>query len=115
MTKSHSRMQRLLNTITNEQEFSSQSKKILSVFFLFISSLLSFQSITGKILFFFDKEISIAPDLLSAAIALALIVPLYGRGILKWSPSIHGIIMFVLLLAVFSSIAKLAYAGGGDI
>ncbi|MDA7448739.1 hypothetical protein N8785_01405 [Planktomarina temperata] len=52
---------------------------------------------------------------MSATIALALIIPLYGRGILKWSPSIHGLIMFVLLLAVFSSISKLAYAGGDDV
>jgi len=108
-------LQKTLDAITNEKEFSAQSKKILSIFFLLVSSLLSFQSIVGTKFFFFPKDISISPDLLSATIALALIIPLYGRGILKWSPSIYGIIMFTLLLAVFSSISKLAYAGGGDI
>ena len=84
-------LQKALDTVTNEKEFSSQSKKVLSIVFLLISFLLSFQSIAGTRLLFFPKEISISPDLLSAAIALALIIPLYGRGILKWSPSIHGL------------------------
>jgi hypothetical protein len=108
-------LQKALDTVTNEKEFSSQSKKVLSIVFLLISFLLSFQSIAGTRLLIFPKEISISPDLLSAAIALALIIPLYGRGILKWSPSIHGVVMFVLLLAVFASTSKLAYAGGGNI
>jgi len=104
-----------LETLTNEKEFSSEVKKGLSALFLFISSVLSFQSIAGTKLLIFPKEIYISPDLLSATLALALILPLYGRGVLKWSPSIYGILMFTLLLAVFSSITKLAYAGGGDL
>ena len=115
MTQTRKLLRNALDSITNEKEFSGQSKKILSVIFLLVSFLLSFQSIAGTRLFFFPKDISISPDLLSATIALALIIPLYGRGILKWSPSIHGLIMFVLLLAVFSSISKLAYAGGDDV
>lgn len=101
MTQTRKLVRNALDAITNEKEFSGQSKKILSVIFLLVSFLLSFQSIAGTRLFFFPKDISISPDLLSATIALALIIPLYGRGILKWSPSIHGLIMFVLLLAVF--------------
>jgi len=115
MKQTKTLLRNALDAVTNEKEFSGQSKKILSIVFLLVSCLLSFQSITGTRLFFFPKDISIAPDLLSATIALALIIPLYGRGILKWSPSIHGLIMFVLLLAVFSSISKLAYAGGDDV
>lgn len=115
MKQTNSLLQKALDNITSEEEFSGQSKKILSVVFLLISFLLSFQSIVGTRLFFFPKDISIAPDLLSATIALALVIPLYGRGILKWSSSIYGLIMFVLLLAVFSSISKLAYAGGGEV
>jgi hypothetical protein len=115
MKQTNSLLQKALDSITSEEEFSGQSKKILSVVFLLISCLLSFQSIVGTRLFFFPKDISIAPDLLSATIALALVVPLYGRGILKWSSSIYGLMMFVLLLAVFSSISKLAYAGGGEV
>lgn len=115
MKQTKTLLRNALDAVTNEKEFSGQSKKILSIVFLLVSCLLSFQSIAGTRFFFFPKDISIAPDLLSATIALALIIPLYGRGILKWSPSIHGLIMFVLLLAVFSSISKLAYAGGDDV
>ena len=115
MKKTNAMIKKALYTVTNEKEFSALWKKILSIVFLLVSCMLSFQSIAGTRLFFFPKDISISPDLLSATIALALVVPLYGRGILKWSPSIHGVVMFVLLLAVFSSISKLAYAGGGDV
>ena len=56
-------IQKALDTITNEKEFSAQSKKILSVAFLLVSCILSFQSIVGTRLFFFPKDISISPDL----------------------------------------------------
>ena len=112
MKKTNAMIKKALYTVTNEKEFSALWKKILSIVFLLVSCMLSFQSIAGTRFFFFPKEISISPDLLSATIALALVIPLYGRGILKWSSSIYGVIMFVLLLAVFSSISKLAYAGG---
>lgn len=103
-----------ITSITCEKEFSHEVKKFLSLLLLLFSSLLSFQSIVGTQFLFFPKEIYISPDLLSSALALALILPLYGRGILKWSPSVYGIIIFALLLAVFASISKLAYSGGGD-
>lgn len=115
MKRTRTAFLKTLNILTDEKEFSSEAKKGLSALFLFISSLLSFQSLVGTKFLFFPKEIYISPDLLSATLALALILPLYGRGILKWSSSIYGILMFTLLLAVFSSITKLAYAGGGDL
>lgn len=115
MKKTRTAFLNAIDILTDEQEFSLRAKKILSALLLAISSLLSFQSIAGTRFLFFPKEIYISPDLLSSTLALALIIPLYGRGILRWSPSVYGIIMFILLLAVFSSITKLAYAGGGDI
>ncbi|WP_449044153.1 hypothetical protein [Paracoccus versutus] len=53
-------------------------------------------------LHFFSKNYSIKPTLISGAAALAMLTPLYVRGILRWRKSIYGLIVFVLLWTVYS-------------
>lgn len=109
------RHEKVLDYITDEAELSSRAKRILSISCLVLAMLLSLQSLTGVRFFIFRYDISISPDLISSMIALALIIPLYARNILKWSASKYGILSFILFLSVFSSISKLAYAGVSDI
>ncbi|WP_323717084.1 hypothetical protein [Paracoccus aminovorans] len=44
-----------------------------------------------------------------------MLLPLYARGILKWSKSIYGLIMLVLLWTVYSSIIQMALNGKSNI
>lgn len=100
---------------TDERAFTYGTQKVLSLVFLGLAVGLSLLSYTGKRFIFFTAEYSIAPDLLSGVVALCLIVPLYARGILRWSSSIYGTLIFVLFLAVYASLAKLALLGNGNI
>jgi len=48
----------------------------------------------------------------SSAIAVALIAPLYLRGLLKWNKSPFTTISFVLILGVFASFVEMSILGG---
>lgn len=106
---------KLITAATDEQELSYSTQKVLSILLLGFAVGLSLLSYTGTRFFFFSANYSISPDLISGVVALCLIIPLYARGILRWSASIYGTIMFVMFLAVYASLAKLALLGGGDI
>lgn len=106
---------KLVSAATDERAFTYATQKVLSLVFLSIAVGLSLLSYTGKRFIFFTAEYSIAPDLISGVVALCLIVPLYARGILRWSSSIYGTLILVLFLAVYASLAKLALLGNGDI
>lgn len=106
---------KLVSAATDERAFTYGTQKLLSLVFLGIAVGLSLLSYTGKRFIFFTAEYSIAPDLVSGVVALCLIVPLYARGILRWSSSIYGTLIFVLFLAVYASLAKLALLGNGDV
>ena len=108
-------IKKIISAVTDERGFTYTTKKFLSIAFLAYASFLTLQSYTGKILFFFKTDLSIAPDFVSGVIALFLILPLYARGILRWSASIYGTLMFLLFLSVYSSLAKLALLGKGDL
>lgn len=106
---------KIVSAATDEQTFTYGTQKRLSVLFLGFAVGLSLLSYTGKRFIFFNADYSISPGFISGVVALCLIVPLYARGILRWSSSVYGTLMFVLFLAVFASLAKLALLGKGDV
>lgn len=106
---------KLVSAATDERALTYTTQKVLSLVFLALAVGLSLLSYTGTRFIFFTAEYSITPDLISGVVALCLIVPLYARGILRWSSSIYGTLIFVLFLAVFASLAKLALLGNGNI
>lgn len=106
---------KLISAATDERAFTYGTQKVLSLLFLGLAVGLSHLSYTGTRFIFFTAEYSIAPDLISGVVAFCLIVPLYARGILRWSASIYGTLIFLLFLAVYASLAKLALLGNGNI
>ena len=108
-------LKKIVSAATDEQTFTDGTQKVLSILFLGFSVGLSLLSYSGKRFIFFTADYSISPDFISGVVALCLILPLYARGILRWSSSIYGTLMFVLFLAVYASLAKLALLGKGDV
>lgn len=108
-------LKKIMSVATDEREFSHSTKKILSIIFLSFSAFLSLLSYSGRHLIFFTSDYSISPDFISGVIALSLMVPLYARGILRWSSSIYGSVMFFLFLMVYAALAKLALLGENEI
>jgi hypothetical protein len=105
----------IIGAATDEREFSHTTVKALSILFLSVSAVLSLLSYTGKRFYVFDHDYSITPDFISGVVALCLIIPLYARGILRWSSSVYGVLMFFLFLMVYAALAKLALLGAGKI
>jgi hypothetical protein len=106
---------KIVGAATDERSFTYATQKLLSILFLGVAVGVSLISYSGKRFIFLTADYSISPDFISGVIALCLIVPLYARGILRWSSSIYGTLMFVLFLAVYASLAKLALLGKGDV
>jgi hypothetical protein len=99
--------------VTSEEEFSTTTTKLLSLFFLTVAFILSLMSYDGgAFLYFIPKSsIIIRPDFISSGISLTLLTPLYARGILRWSKSAYGMVMFILFWSVFASIFQLGLVG----
>lgn len=108
-------LKKIADAAADERDFSYTTRKILSIVLLSFSTFLALLPYTGTRFIFFKANFSIAPDFISGVVALFLILPLYARGILRWSSSIYGSLMFVLFLAVYASLAKLALLGKGDL
>jgi hypothetical protein len=106
---------KIVGAATDERSFTYATQKLLSIMFLGVAVGVSLISYSGKRFIFLTADYSISPDFISGVIAMCLIIPLYARGILRWSSSIYGTLMFVLFLAVYASLAKLALLGKGDI
>lgn len=103
-----------LDKITDETEFSTKMKKKVAVLLLILAAYLTTVPYTGKVLFF-KVDRSITPDFISSVAGISLLLPMYGRGLIKWSFSIYGVAMFVLFLMIYAAIIKLAFMGGGNI
>ncbi len=101
--------------LTSEQEFSERATKLLAIAFLLISAGLCFVTYKHKSFLGFTKSLDIRPDLVSGSIALVMITPLYARGVLKWSKSIYGITILVLLWIIYAGLIKTAIGGKTDI
>ena len=108
-------IKQILQAAIDERDFSQATKKLSSILLLSFAAFLSLLSYTGKRFLVFTADYSISPDFISGVIALCLIIPLYARGILRWSASTYGMLMFFLFLTVYAALAKLALLGGGEI
>lgn len=124
----------LLKDVAEDNELKSGTLRILSLAFLLIAATLSVLEYTRPTTWLewvsssvsrswwwspwwpFQTParataISFKPDLINGLIALALVAPLYMRGLLKWKPSLYSIISFCLILLVFASFVTMALGG----
>lgn len=100
--------------LTSEETLSERTTKLLAILFLLVATALCFKNYSAPSLHFFSKNYSIQPTLISGAAALAMLTPLYARGILRWSKSIYGLIVFVLFWTVYSGIISIALNGDSN-
>jgi hypothetical protein len=97
--------------LVDEREFSHSTRKLLSLICLVIAATIGFMTFTCTKWLFFTDKCSLAPGLISAPIAIAFVLPLYLRGILRWSSSVFGLLSFALFTSVFASLISLAVGG----
>ena len=107
---------RIRDAVANENELNKESLRFLSLLALAICAGMSFIQYTYPRTFLWviprsDGSVTFKPAFISTIIGVALIAPLYIRGILKWTKSIYGIISFILILMVFASFIELAVSG----
>ena len=102
--------------ITDDNEISKEWQRFASLIFLafaFLLSLLPYER--ARMGGLWHSAVSITPDLMSTSVGLALIAPLYLRGLLKWNSSPFTTISFVLILGVFASFVQLSLFGSNSI
>lgn len=97
--------------LLDEREFSHSTRKLLSLVCLVIAATIGFMTFTCTKWLFFTDKCSLAPGLISAPVAIAFVMPLYLRGILRWSSSVFGFLSFGLFTSVFASLISLAVGG----
>jgi hypothetical protein len=101
--------------ITDDNEISKEWQRFASLAFLlfaFVLALLPYER--NGLITQYLRPIRITPGLLSGSLALALIAPLYLRGILKWNRSPFTTISFVLILGVFATFLEMSILGRGS-
>lgn len=98
----------ILNAVTSESELSPRTLKLMSLLFLTIAASLCFLTYTKTSFWVYKSRFSIEPKFISAAIALAMLAPLYARGILTWSKSVYGLISLILFWLVFAGLVEIA-------
>lgn len=106
-------LQKITKTVTSEAELTRSSTKVLSLFFISIAFVITLMPYPGGsfLVFISLPPVYIRPDLISASFGLALLTPIYARGILNWKRSIYGILMFILFWSVFSSLVQVGLNG----
>lgn len=105
---------KLVSQATSEVEFQAHTTKLISLLFLsiaFVITLLQYTASSNFLLIIPRNDTIIRPDFISSCFSLLLVVPLYARGILKWSISIYGILNFILFLSIFASLTQIALGG----
>lgn len=105
---------KLVSQATSEVEFQAHTTKLISLLFLsiaFVITLLQYPASSKFLLIIPRNDTIIRPDFISSCFSLLLVVPLYARGILKWSISIYGILTFILFLSIFASLTQIALGG----
>jgi len=105
-------LKNIKSIIAGDSELDIESLRLLSLFFLFMSGIMSFFNYT-HIGWIWNTTLTFTPEFISTLIAIFLVAPLYMRGILKWNKSIYTIISFFLILLVFASFIQLALGGNG--
>jgi len=104
--------------ITDDNEISKEWQRFASLALLLLAFLLAMipHDRTGLMAWNpLAKPLMLRPGLESTSIALALIAPLYLRGLLKWNKSPFTTISFALILGVFASFVQMTVLGGGSI
>jgi len=105
-------LDKIKNTIANDNELDRATLRVLSLTFLLISGAMSFFKYT-HVGWLWNTNLTFISGFISSILAIFLIAPLYMRGILKWNKSIFTLISLVLILLVFASFVELAL-GGND-
>lgn len=100
-------LQKVRSIIADDNQLDSETLRFLSLIFLFLSGIMSLFTYTRTNFFGMDSDLIFQPSFISSILGIALISPLYIRGILKWNKSIYSIISFTLILMVFSSFLEL--------
>ncbi len=107
----------IVNYIISENEFSFQTKKLLSIICLSISFVITLLPYTYTVKFLgfelWPRDLEIQPSFLTTCLSFGLVVPLYARRILRWSNSVYGTIMFVLFTSIFASLFQIGMGGDG--
>ena len=101
---------RIGNILADNTELSGVAVRLLSLFFLLVAGLMSFQEYSRPG-YFWPYAFSFSPTFLSTGLGLLLVAPLYLRRILKWNLSIYSILSLVLILMVFASFVQFVLGG----
>ena len=105
--------EKLRAAITDDNEMPKESQRFTSLACLFFAFLLTLQTYHKTFLGVSYGSVDISPGAISGVFAIAMIAPLYLRGLLKWNRSIFSTISFVLILGVFASFVELTVKGKG--
>lgn len=106
-------MNNVLDELVSDREISSTTRKILALILLYAAAAIAlFGRFEGTILYFIPTTYSITPNLISGALGLALILPLYWRGILTWRFGFYSLISSLVLLFVFSALVQIVIGTG---
>jgi hypothetical protein len=103
-------MENIRSILTSIRPMNEESQRLASLIFLAIAGGMSFLEYT-HVRILWDYHLSFTPRLLSTALAVCMVAPLYLRGILKWNMSVYTTISLVLILLVFGSFVELSLGG----
>ena len=122
VVKSASWFQKLRYALADDNEMNSETLRFISIICLSTAGGMSFfgytsSSALGQFITLIQHhsiKYSFNPGLISTLIAIALICPLYFRGILHWNKSKYSIVSMVLIVLVFSSFIEIATGGSSS-
>ena len=106
-------LSKIKSLLVNNKAMSEETQRFISIIFLAIAGAMSFQTFVHTRLLLWDYHLSFRPTLISTALAVVMMAPLYLRDILQWNRSIYTTISAMLLLLVFASFFELAMGGNG--
>lgn len=107
-------MKKVKEFLTNEQELSAEWQKIVCLVLLVVCLLISFKQHSNTFLGIFSSSFSFNPALISTIVALALVCPLYLRGIMPWKKNVYTLLGSVLAILVLASFIELLKGGNGN-
>lgn len=111
--------QRFLDSIFGDHELTTITKRIVSIALMVLAVIMAWMPQEKSASFFAfwkdtEKVRGYTPDLLTALIALLIILPLYVRNIFKWQKtSVYSLMAFGLNLALCATFFKIILGGEG--
>lgn len=100
----------IYDALLGDREFGTNTQRLCSIAFLLIASVISLIKYDSGWLGIWTTEIT--PGLISTAIAISMICPLYLRKILHWRKNFFGILSLILITSIIASLIELASGGG---